>query len=395
MTTLLRLIQRGHDVCDQKSHFDLSDINLIEDAASHLETLRSIDWTDGEFYDLLEVLQKSTKKIFLQKTPDKTLDALEPLFALLPDRLNQTKGLLQSEYYQEFIERVLKTCPQKGIDLIDKGMAQGRLLYMDGENFSCEQQSRIISYFGKSIISYNPDFCSQFWQVFDQHHDSICREKFYQKMLYEVVSNAQVEAIEPLVSYMSLRSLRTKSQVLIAREELFSMQWMEKAVNMNLALGHSIYAREQCAEGSFDQRVWNMVDWIETHITPENTRNVVWGISLLAEDLCCMNEENTQHIEKIQQEDHPIYSYLWNNPHLIGHRTEVVTRLLELVDSLSIPTESGCAVAWMLYSRLHSHEQNISEEFLKIFHQHPPYIKMQLEKTVAGTPKTPTGLRKI
>lgn len=383
MNPLLQLTQLSQIRCSQRTCLETCDIDLIKQTVSYLNQLQSIDWMDGDFHDLPRILKALTRTNAFQDTAPAVIAALEPLFALLPQGLNQTKGLPQNDSYTEFVHRVLEFSSDQAIDLLHKGMSQGRHLYVEGENLSLAHQRSIVRYFGTKILTQHTDQFDKFLRGFDEYHDRAVAEKFYQEMLYEAVSNAHVNVFDTLLPYMSLTQPRTKSLPLITREELFSMQWMEKSTNMNCELYTSVPPRDMCSKDSFDERIWQLVDWIECTLTPDNAQNVALGVGTLAEHLCCMNEENVKEIEEIRTQDHPIFSRIWTNPLLSGHRTHVVSRLLQLTDSLNLPGDPGCETAWMLYEKLPEDEQMVPQQYMSVLQQYPPYAKLQLSATVA------------
>lgn len=382
MNPLLQLIKICETKCSQRACLDISHIDLIQQTISYINQSQPVDWMDGDFYDLPRVLKRVTPTSLFKNTAPEVIAALEPLFALLPEGLSQTKGLLQNDNYTEFVHRVLEFSSEQAIDLLHKGMAQGRHLYVKGENFSLVHQRSIVRNFGAQILTHHPALFDEFLRGFDQYHDPSAAEQFYQEMLYEAVSNAQVDMFDTLCSYMSLKEHPTKAQPLLTREELFSMLWMEKSVDMNCELYSSVQSRDLCPTESFDERVWRLVDWVEHYITAQNAQNVARGVGVLAERLCCVTEENSEAVAKIRAQEHPIFSRLWSNPLLSGHRTHVVSRFLELINSLNLPCSSGCETAWMLYEQLPQEERNVPQQHLAVLQQYPPYAKLQLSAIV-------------
>ena len=99
MTPLLQLIKICETKCSQRACLDISHIDLIQQTISYINQSQPVDWMDGDFYDLPRVLKSVTPTSLFKNTAPEVIAALEPLFALLPEGLSQTKGLKQNTPY--------------------------------------------------------------------------------------------------------------------------------------------------------------------------------------------------------------------------------------------------------------------------------------------------------
>lgn len=279
---------------------------------------------------------------------------------------------------------MLQACPDKGVELLEQGMKQGRLLYTLGDNLSFETQAAIVTRFGTDLlkISDGKKHLVRYLDIFQDHHEPFAMERLCQILLYEAVSNARVDVFDVLLERMSLQSSATKIDSLLTREELCSMAWMSKAGQMNSELYNSFLPREQCQWESFDARVWDLMDWMEQRLTPKTAQNVARGIGVLADRLCCMNESDIHEILRIKQQQHPIFHQLWNNSILDGYRAEIIASILQNIQTHNLPYDSGCEVAWMLYERLSEDEKHIPQEVIAVLQQYPPYAQLQLRSVV-------------
>lgn len=380
MSPLLQFIERCEVVYTQRAHFTLNDLDLIEQTVLYLNDAQPIDWMGEHFYDLPSAVERALRP----NTPSKVLEALEPLFALLPDHPHQNKGLLQSRYYTRLIEMVMDISPATGVDLLLKGMKEGRHLCGEGESRTDLAQTRIVFSFAVKLIPHPPHL-ETFLQGFDQHHSPVSRERFYQKLLYEIVSEAQVDLFEMILPYMSLKSGAAIDSFSLSRTELFSMEWMKKCSQMNCELHTWVPPRELCENGSFDCRVWNLVDWINVHLTEENSEQVAAGMSFITKDFCQANETVIDGVDTLNSKPHPIFTQLWDNPFVVGKRGRIVGDLLQGIGERTLPLESGCATAWMLFSRLREEEKTIPDHLMSVLQQYPPYAKEQLKSALTST----------
>lgn len=356
----------------------------IKSVVLHLQEQPHIDWDDENFYQLPRVLNHISNSWKL-KTED-IIFALEPLFALLPDGLRQTKGLLQNSSYTSFAMEVLGKRPEIGARFLHQGMTAGRHLYTDGDNLSFVVQREIFLDVTKIFIeNATADQFSELLDVIEQHHEPHMYEKAYQNMLYTLVNGARSGLLEPLLARMSLTSEGKRGELGITRSELMSFEWMGKAPNMNCELYNSVAARHLCEPGGFDDRVWEMADWMMAHVNEKNAGAVVDGISLLADRLCTMDEsESIGDISTIRTQEHPIFTVLWSHPDLINFQHHVVEHLLYHVDAKNLPFERGCEMAWMFYERLQD-PTRVSSDLLPVLQQYPPYSRHQLECSIEST----------
>lgn len=385
MTPLLKLIHHAQNLDSKNQTFSLEDVHLISHTVSYLIDSQPIDWHSGDFYDLPEALAQISHEKHIKQMPIELLQALETVYALLPEAYNQIRGLLQNAPYTAFVDRVLQVCPDKGLVLLDQGMKNGRLLYTLGDNLSFESQAAIVKRFATDVLKMPnaKTLLVRYLDIFQDYHEKLEIERLCQSLLYEAVSDARVDVFDVLLERMSLQSLATKTASLLTREELCSMAWMRKADQMNSVLYNSFLPREQCQLGSFDARVWCLMDWIEQRLTPDTARNVARGICVLADRLCCMNEDNIEDVLQIKTQQHPIFCRLWNNPILEGCRTEIVASILQNIQTHNLPYNSGCEVAWMLYEQLSEDEKHIPQGLMAVLQQYPSYAQLQLSAVVS------------
>lgn len=385
MTPLLQLIHCAQNCEITNQVFPVQDIDLISQTVLYLNSVQPIDWHDGDFYDLPEALAQISKEKHLKDMPLELLQALETVYALLPEAYNQTKGLLQNAPYTAFVDRVLQVRPEEGLVLLEQGMKNGRHLYTLGDNLSFETQAAIVTRFGTDLLKMSDakQYLVRYLNIFQDHHDRIETQRLCQILLYEAVSDARVDVFDVLLERMSLQSPATKIASLLTREELCSMAWMRKADQMNSVLYNSFLPREQCTYGSFDARVWDLMDWMEQRLTPDTAQNVARGICVLADRLCCMNEDNIEDVLQIKTQQHPIFCQLWNHPILEGYRTEIVASILQNIQTHNLPYNSGCEVAWMLYEQLSEDEKHIPQDLMAVLQQYPPYAQLQLNAVVS------------
>jgi len=381
----MQLIQCAQNCEITNQVFSVQNIDLISQTVLYLNSMQPIDWHDGDFYDLPEALAQLSKEKYLKDMPLELVQALETVYALLPEAYNQTKGLLQNAPYTAFVDRVLQVRPEEGLVLLEQGMKNGRHLYTLGDNLSFETQAAIVTRFGTDLLKMSDakQYLVRYLDIFQDHHDRIETERLCQILLYEAVSDARVDVFDVLLERMSLQSPAIKTASLLTREELCSMAWMRKADQMNSVLYNSFLSREQCQWGSFDARVWGLMDWMEQRLTPDTAQNVARGICVLADRLCCMNEDNIEDVLQIKTQQHPIFCQLWNNPILEGYRTEIVASILQNIQTHNLPYNSGCEVAWMLYEQLSDAEKHIPQDMMAVLQQYPPYAQLQLNAVVS------------
>lgn len=371
---------------DLKSNQTLEDkhIPLIEKTVLYVQSCHPINWDDEVCYALRKALDQTCTDWRAAHMSLQLLQSLEPLYAQLPASYTEIKGLLQSTSYTSFVSQILEISPHYGLALLDQGMKNGRHVYTDGENLSFQAQAAIVTRFATNLLKTDNavQHLVRYLEIFESYHEPGQMEKFCQILLYEAVSNARVDCFDVLMERMSLQAPASNISSTLTREELCSLAWMRKSDQMSSELYNEFLPREQCQSESFDARVWDLIDWVGQHLTYDTAINLAQGIRVLAERLCCMNEDDIHDVLKIKKQPHPIFHQLWCNPLLNGHRVAVVQSVLKNTQTHNLPYNSGCEVAWMLYEQLSEEEKNIPHDLLSVLQQYPPYAKLQLSEVV-------------